>query len=92
MSAYWQTRLGVVVTIASDAKTDHGGYVATASVLTGRHYGRLRHSTLRPATAEDIQRAEAECLELANSPKPRHADSEMARARLAARKRLGRVP
>lgn len=86
MIAYHRTHLGNVVT--SNADPDRDGYVATTSVLTGRYYGRLRASALRPATPIEIQRAEAECLELARSAEPPY-DCEMARARAAARKRLG---
>jgi hypothetical protein len=89
MITYYRTRLGAVVTV--DAPADHEGYRAVRSVLTGRELGRLRFSALTPATEDEIQRAEAECLELANSPEPPH-DCEMARARLGARRRLGMMP
>jgi len=84
---YYRTFLGNVVT--SDGKPDPDGYVATTSVLTGRSYGRLRLTALHPATAIEIRKAEAECLELANSAAPTHADCEMARARASARRRRG---
>jgi len=89
MIAYYRTRLGAVVTV--DAPINREGYHAVQSVLTGRELGRLRFSALAPATEDEIRRAEAECLELANSPEPPH-DCEMARARLGARRRLGMVP
>ena len=88
MITYYRTRLGAVVTV--DAPADHDGCRAVRSVLTGRELGRLRVSALAPATEDEIRRAEAECLELANSPEPPH-DCEMARARLGARRRLGMV-
>lgn len=86
---YYKTGLGNVV--LSDGRTDHNGYVTTVSVLTGRIYGSLRLSALTPASPGDIERAEAECRELANSQAPSH-DCEMSRARTAARKRLGMEP
>lgn len=84
---YHRTHLGNIVTSAGPP--DRDGYIATVSVLTGRPYGRLRADALRPATDLEIERAEAECRALANSAPPRHADCEMARAREAARARLG---
>ena len=89
MITYYRTRLGAVVTV--DAPADHDGYRTVRSVLTGRELGRLRFSVLAPATEDEIRRAEAECLELANSPEPPH-DCEMAQARLGARRRLRMVP
>lgn len=86
---YYRTRFGVIVT---SGPPDRNGYVATKSVLTGRQHGRFRLSSLQPATALEIARAETECQQLATSPEPRHADSEMARARTAARRRLGMQP
>ncbi len=86
---YYKTSLGNVV--ISDGRPNHNGYAATVSVLTGRPHGWILLSALTPATALEIQRAEAECRELASSPAPSH-DCEMARARLAARKRLGMEP
>lgn len=89
MTTYYRTRLGSIVIV--DAPADHDGFCPVHSVLTGRKLGRLRASVLTPATEDEIRHAEAECLELANSPEPSH-DCEMARARLAARQRLGMVP
>lgn len=89
MNTYYRTHLGVIVTV--DAPADRDGYRTVHSVLTGRELGNLRASTLALATEAEIQHAEAECLELANSPEPPH-DCAMARARLAARQRLGMVP
>lgn len=89
MTTYYRTRLGNIIT--SDGLADSYGYVSATSVLTGRPYGPLRLSALRPATAIEIQRAEAACLDLANSPAPPH-DCELARARSSARTRLGIEP
>jgi len=89
MITYYRTRLGAVVTV--DAPADRDGYRTVRSVLTGREIGRLRISALTPAAEEEIRRAEAGCLELANSPEPPQ-DCATARARLDARRRLGMEP
>lgn len=83
---YYRTRLGNVVTPAGDP--DRDGYMPLRSVLTGRPYGPIHIRGLTPATALEIQRAEAECLEIAVSEEPAW-DCEMRRARSAARSRLG---
>lgn len=87
MTTYHRTRLDNIVTSSDSDEPDRDGCISTVSVLTGRPYGRLRLSGLRPATAEEVQRAESECLALATSEVPPY-DCELARAKVAARRRL----